>query len=386
MVKRVTIFGSTGSIGVSTVDVILQHPGIFHVVALTAQNNVDKLIEQCHQLQPDYAVIGNESLYDRLKEGLQGLRTQPACGAQAIVEIAQIPADCFMAAILGTAGLHATYTALSHGTVVALANKESLVASGQIMTQQAKRCGAKLVPVDSEHSAIFQVFEDQNKAHIEKIILTASGGPFYKKSLEELKDITPEQAVKHPNWSMGAKISVDSATLMNKGLEVIEAHHLFQMDESKIDVVIHPQSIIHSMVAYDDGSVLAQMGVPDMRTPISYGLFWPKRLPNNVERLNLPKLQNLTFFDADETRFEALKLARESLRTGKTLIFNTANEIAVDQFLKCHIPFLGIMEHVKNALNHFSFNLPQSLEEVLFQDAEVRKLQPLSAGKKYKTA
>jgi 1-deoxy-D-xylulose-5-phosphate reductoisomerase len=377
MVKRISIFGSTGSVGVSAVSVLLEHPGAFHVVALTAQNNVEKLIEQCHLLHPDHAVIGNEDLYCQLKEGIKGLKTKASAGRQALMDVATVKADCFLSAIVGIAGLEPTYKALTHGTVVALANKESLVASGRIMTQQAQACGATLVPVDSEHSAIFQVFEKENAHHVEKIILTASGGPFYQKSLAELTHVTPQQAVKHPNWSMGAKISVDSATLMNKGLELIEAHHLFQLDESKIDVVIHPQSIIHSMVAYDDGSVLAQMGTPDMKTPIAYGLFWPKRLPTSVARLNLPKLHTLTFFEADEKRFEPLALARESLRTGKTLIFNTANEIAVDAFLKGRIPFLKIVHIVKEALSTYDISSPTSIEEVFSQDADVRQFLKL---------
>ncbi len=373
MTKRISIFGSTGSVGVSAVEVVLQHPGTFHVVALTAQNNVHKLIEQCHLLRPEYAVIGNESLYSTLQEGIQGLPTQAFAGKKAIVDIASVRADCFLSAILGIAGLESTYKALEHGTVVALANKESLVASGTIMTQKAQACGATLVPVDSEHSAIFQVFEQENRSHIEKIILTASGGPFYKKSLTELNDVTVQQAINHPNWSMGAKISVDSATLMNKGLELIEAHHLFHMDESKIEVVIHPQSIIHSMVAYNDGSVLAQMGTPHMKTPIAYGLFWPKRLSTDVAPLDLPKLHMLTFFEADEKRFEPLALARESLRVGKTLIFNAANEVAVHGFLTGAIPFLAIVDQVKQALNTFDFPAPQCLEEVLYQDTHVRR-------------
>lgn len=373
MAKRISIFGSTGSVGVSAVSVLLEHPDTFHVVALTAQNNVEKLIEQCHLLHPDYAVIGNADLYCQLKEGIKGLKTKVSAGRQAVLDIATVKADCFLSAIVGIAGLEPTYQALNHGTVVALANKESLVASGCLMTQHAKACGATLVPVDSEHSAIFQVFETENASHVEKIILTASGGPFYQNSLAELTHITPKQAVKHPNWSMGAKISVDSATLMNKGLELIEAHHLFKLDESRIEVVIHPQSIIHSMVAYDDGSVLAQMGTPDMKTPIAYGLFWPKRLPTSVARLNLPKLHTLTFFEADEERFCPLALARESLKVGKTLVFNTANEIAVDAFLKGRIPFLKIVDIVKDALNTCHFPPPASIEEVFQQDADVRQ-------------
>ncbi len=373
MKKKITVLGSTGSIGCSTADLLQFHKNHFEVVALSGGENVKALIQQALVLKPQLAVIKNSALYNELKEGLSGTDIQVAAGEEAIIEAASLPADTVVSAILGTAGLLPTLEAIKQGKKVALANKESLVAAGSIMLSAVKESGAKLLPIDSEHNAIFQCLEEHNHKSIEKIILTASGGPFYKKSLEELTDITPEEAIKHPNWSMGAKISVDSATLMNKGLELIEAHYFFDIPESKIEVLIHPQSIIHSLVAYQDGSVLAQLGMPDMRTPISYTLAWPMRIETTVKRLSLADFGSLTFFPADDNRFVPLRLARQALRERKTLVYNAANEIAVEAFLGRQIGFLDIIRTVEEILETVTLNWPSSIEEILEQDRMVRQ-------------
>jgi 1-deoxy-D-xylulose-5-phosphate reductoisomerase len=373
MKKKITVLGATGSIGKSTFDLLQFHKDRFEVVALSGGENVKDLIQQALLLKPQLAVIKNPALYNELKEGLLGSGIETAAGEAAVVEAASLPADTVVSAILGTAGLLPTLEAIKQGRKVALANKESLVAAGSIMLSAVENSGAKLLPVDSEHSAIFQSLEEHNHKSIEKIILTASGGPFYNKSLSDLTDITPEQAIKHPNWSMGAKISVDSATLMNKGLELIEAHYFFNMPESKIEVLIHPQSIIHSLVAYEDGSVLAQLGMPDMRTPIAYTLAWPERIETKVSRLSLADIGSLTFFPADDSRFAPLRLAREALRSGKTLIYNTANEVAVQAFLNRQIGFLDIMRTVEKMMETVDLNSPSCIEEIVEQDCMIRQ-------------
>lgn len=372
MKKKITVLGSTGSIGRSTADLLQFHESRFEVVALSGGENVKELIQQALVLKPQLAVIKNPALYNELKKGLSGTNIEATAGEEAIIEAASLPADTVVSAILGTAGLLPTLEAIKQGKNVALANKESLVAAGSIMLEALKKSGAKLLPVDSEHNAIFQCLEEHNHKSIEKIILTASGGPFYKKSLEELTNITPEEAIKHPNWSMGAKISVDSATLMNKGLELIEAHYFFDIPESKIEVLIHPQSIIHSLVAYQDGSILAQLGMPDMRTPIAYTLAWPARIETTVKRLSLAELGSLTFFPADDDRFVPLKLARQALRERKTLIYNAANEIAVEAFLNRQIGFLDIIRTVEEILETVTLNPPSCIEDILEQDRIVR--------------
>ncbi|MBY0281792.1 MAG: 1-deoxy-D-xylulose-5-phosphate reductoisomerase [Alphaproteobacteria bacterium] len=371
--KRVTVLGATGSIGCSAVDLLYHHSDSFQVIALTGGNNVQDLIQKSLLLKPQLAVIKDPNLYNELKEGLSGTNIQVAAGEAAIVEAAQMPADTVVSSILGTAGLLPTLAAIKQGATVALANKESLVAAGSLMTKALKEYGATLLPVDSEHSAIFQCFENHNRASVEKIILTASGGAFLNKQLHELSEITPEQATKHPNWNMGAKITVDSATLVNKGLELIEAHYLFDMPEPQVDVVIHPQSIIHSMVAYHDGSVLAQLGTPDMRTPIAYSLAWPNRITTAVKKLSLAEIGSLTFFPVDLKRFPALRLARQALKEVRGLVFNAANEIAVEAFLNRRITFLNIVEVVEEILECTQFTQPTSLEEVLEQDRLVRQ-------------
>jgi 1-deoxy-D-xylulose-5-phosphate reductoisomerase len=372
--RRITILGSTGSVGCSTIDLVERQPGAFEIEALTAHSNVKKLVEQALKLRPQLAVVADPGKYEELKLALSGTNIAVAAGPEALVEAAQRPAEWVMSAIVGAAGLKATLAAVSRGACVALANKESLVCAGDLMTQAVKRHNATLLPVDSEHNAIFQCFETDRRSSIEKLILTASGGPFRTRPRAELKDVTPKQAVAHPNWDMGAKISVDSATMMNKGLEVIEAHHLFAMPESQIDVVVHPQSIIHSMVAYEDGSVLAQLGTPDMRTPIAYTLAWPKRMPTPSARLDLTKVGTLTFEPPDLDRFPALRLARQALREGGTAptILNAANEVAVYSFLEGKIGFLDITAVVEDTLAAMPAEKMTGLDQLHGVDAEAR--------------
>ena len=366
--RSVTVLGSTGSIGVSTLDLIGREPEKFELVALTAHKNVASLIEQARRLRPQFAVIGDMLLYDELKAGLEGTDIEVGAGRNAVIEAALRPADWVMAGIVGTAGLAPTLAAVRRGAAVALANKECLVSAGSLFLAEVARSGATLLPVDSEHNAIFQVLDAERLHAVDKIILTASGGPFRTATMDEMKRATPAQAVAHPQWDMGAKISVDSATLMNKGLELIEAHHLFPVGEQRLDIVIHPQSIIHSMVAYVDGSVLAQLGAPDMRTPISYALAWPERMATPCARLNLAEIGSLTFSEPDPVRFPALRLAREALKSGGAMptILNAANEIAVAAFLKGDIGFLEIAITVETALEQGAGDAiaPNDLEDI----------------------
>jgi 1-deoxy-D-xylulose-5-phosphate reductoisomerase len=381
--RWITILGSTGSIGCSTIDVIERNSDAYRVDALTAFSNVDRLIEQSLRLKPRFAAIGDPSLYERLKEGLAGSGIALGAGRAAVIEAATRPADWVMAAIVGAAGLEPTLAAVRRGAMVGLANKETLVCAGSFMMKELVKHGAVMLPVDSEHSAIFQVFEFEEIEAIEKIILTASGGPFRTKSIAEMTAATPAQAVAHPNWSMGAKISVDSATMMNKGLEVIEAHHLFRMPEERIEILVHPQSVIHSMVAYQDGSVLAQLGTPDMRTPIAYALGWPKRIGAPSARLDFAKVTQLTFEAPDPVRFPALRLARAALQAGGSAptVLNAANEIAVAAFLEGRIGFMDIAAAVEAVLE----TVPQCdlgcIDDVLATDAEARRAAGIQVGK-----
>jgi len=374
--KRVTILGSTGSIGTSTIDLILRNPEAFEVEALTGNKNVKLLAEQALKLKPQFVVVADQAQYAELKQALSGTNIAVAAGPEAVVEAATRPSDLVMSAIVGAAGLAATLAAVRRGTSVALANKESLVCAGDLMTDAVKRHNATLLPVDSEHNAIFQCFEADRRKSIEKLILTASGGPFRTRKREELKDVTPAQAVAHPNWSMGAKISIDSATMMNKGLEVIEASHLFGMTEDRIDVIVHPQSIIHSMVAYEDGSVLAQLGSPDMRTPIAYTLAWPQRMPAPSARLDLAKIATLSFEPPDEVRFPALRLARRALKDGGTAptVLNASNEVAVYSFLAGKVGYLDITGVVEDTLAAMPPVPMTSLEQLAAVDAEARSI------------
>ena len=351
--RRVTILGSTGSVGCQTIDLITRAPEAYQVVALTAWRNVDKLAEQARLLKPELAVIADESKYQALKDALAGTGIEVAAGAAAVVDAAERASDWVMVAIVGAAGLPATFAAAKRGVAVAFANKETLVCAGPLMMKAVADYGAKLLPVDSEHNAIWQVFDFERPEAISRLILTASGGPFRNATRAEMAVVTPEIAVKHPVWSMGAKISIDSATLMNKALEIIEAHFLFHMPSAKIDVVVHPQSVIHSMVEYEDGSVLAQMGTPDMRIPIGYTLAWPARMATPAARLDLAKLGQLTFEAPDPVKFPALRLAREAMERGGTApaLLNAANEVAVQAFLDKRIGFLDI-----EAINEATMN------------------------------
>jgi len=374
--RRVTILGSTGSVGCQTIDIIKRNSHAYKVEALTAGSNVKLVAAQAKELKPTFVAVANPDVYGELNEYLSGENIEIACGPDAVVEAATRDAEWVMAAIVGAAGLKPTLAAVERGATVAFANKECLVCAGELMMAEIERFGATLIPVDSEHNAIFQVYDFENKKGIEKLILTASGGPFRKWTTQEMGRASPAEAVAHPNWDMGAKISVDSATMMNKGLEVIEAFHLFGLPEDKIDVVVHPQSVIHSMVAYVDGSVLAQLGTPDMRTPIAYALGFPDRLETPCDRLDWQKLLTLTFEAPDSERFPALRIAREVLNEGGSapIVMNAANEIAVEHFLKNRIGFMDIPAVVDSALAKFDHCRPQSLSEVHELDSEARRV------------
>ncbi len=374
--RRVTILGSTGSVGCNTVDIVRRDPVAYEIEALTANNNVELLIEQALELRPRQVVVGVEANYGRLKEALAGTGIDVAAGRAAVIEAAARPADWVMAAIVGAAGLEPTLAAVRRGAMIGLANKETLVCAGELMMAEVIRHRAVMLPVDSEHSAIFQVFDPEQVEAVEKIILTASGGPFRTRSYEEMRAMTPEQAVAHPNWSMGAKISIDSASMMNKGLELIEAHHLFGLPESQIDILVHPQSIIHSMVAYRDGSVLAQLGSPDMRTPIAYALGWPKRIKAPSDRLDFAKMRDLTFEAPDAVRFPALRLARAALQAGgqAPTVLNAANEVAVAAFLDRKIAFTDIAAVVEGVLEEMGPRTLSSIADVLETDLSTRQV------------
>ncbi|HEX2116052.1 MAG TPA: 1-deoxy-D-xylulose-5-phosphate reductoisomerase [Alphaproteobacteria bacterium] len=374
--RSVTILGATGSVGCSTVDLIERHPDRFVIEALTARSNVARLAGQARRLQAKHVVIADESRYVELREAVAGTGISAAAGEAAVAEAASMPADWVMSAIVGAAGLEPTLAAVKRGAIVALANKECLVCAGKLFMTEVREHGATLLPVDSEHSAIYQVFDFMQADRVEKIILTASGGPFRAAALKDMAAATPRAAVAHPNWSMGAKISVDSATMMNKGLEMIEAYHLFPVRTDQIEVVVHPQSIIHSMVCYQDGSVLAQLGTPDMRTPIAYALGWPRRMSAPAQRLDLVQLGKLTFEAPDTQRFPALRLAREALHQGggAPTILNAANEVAVAGFLAGAIGFLDIAHCVEHALGSIAAAPPASLADVRALDAEARRI------------
>jgi 1-deoxy-D-xylulose-5-phosphate reductoisomerase len=375
-VRSVTILGSTGSVGCNTVDLVEREPDKFRVEALVANRNVEKLAAQARSLKAKLAVVSDESAYQDLKEALAGTGIEAAAGQQAVVEAAARPADWVMASIVGAAGLQPTLAAIKRGATIGLANKETLVCAGSLVMKAVADFGATLVPVDSEHSAIFQVFDFEQKDQIDKIILTASGGPFRTKTAEQMRMMTPEQAVAHPNWSMGAKISVDSATMMNKGLELIEAYHLFGLPESRIDILVHPQSVIHSLVAYHDGSVLAQLGTPDMRTPIAYALAYPARMTTPGKRLNLAEIAQLTFEAPDPVRFPALRITREALKAGggAPTILNAANEVAVQSFLSRTIAFLDIARVVEETVSALNDTAIGTLDDILALDAQARRM------------
>ncbi len=373
--RRVTILGSTGSVGCNTIDLIDRNRGRFEVAAITAGSNVSRLAEQALRLRPRFVALAEPAGYADLKRALSGSGIAVGAGPNALVEAAEHPADWIMAAIVGAAGLAPTLAAIRGGGIIAFANKECLVCAGPLMMREVVKSGATLLPVDSEHNAIFQVFDFDRRDAIEELILTASGGPFRSLSHDAMRDVTPSEATNHPNWDMGDKISIDSATMMNKGLEIIEAHHLFGIPEDRISVLVHPQSVIHSMVRYVDGSILAQLGQPDMRTPIAYALAWPERMAAPVKRLDLATMSTLNFEAPDSRRFPALRLAREALRAGGTIptALNAANEEAVAGFLNKRIGFLDIARLVEHILSEMPAGGMDSLDVVLETDAEARR-------------
>ncbi|MFO1089814.1 MAG: 1-deoxy-D-xylulose-5-phosphate reductoisomerase [Hyphomicrobiales bacterium] len=384
--RRITILGATGSIGTSTLDIVRHHPDRFEVEALVGNRNVKALADAAIETGARVAVVADPAGYDELKERLRGSNVEAAAGQDAVVEAAERPVDLVMAAIVGANGLRPTLAAAARGTTVALANKECLVSGGEMFTRTAKQAGARILPVDSEHSAIFQCFENHNLERLASITLTASGGPFRTRTVEELERATPADALKHPNWSMGQKVTIDSATLMNKGLELIEAFHLFPVTLAKIEVVVHPQSIVHSFVSYEDGSVIAQMGVPDMRTPIAFAMGWPERIAAPVKALNLAQIGTLTFEPVDASRFPAVDLARSALARGgsATTILNAANEVAVAAFLSQRLGFLAITRLVDSVLSRAEREgaiVPlQSLNDVWEADAFGREVAEELAG------
>jgi len=373
--RRVTILGSTGSVGGNTVDLIQRNPDRYRVEALTANRNVVKLAEQARRLRPRLAVVADADCYGDLKAALAGTGVEAAAGPEALVEAAQRPAEWVMAAIVGARGLPPTLAAARRGALVAFANKECLVCAGPLMIDLVRTAGATLLPVDSEHNAIFQVLDASGRDGVDRLILTASGGPFRTADRAAMARVTPEQAVAHPTWDMGAKISVDSATMMNKGLEIIEAFYLFNMPEDRIDVLVHPQSVVHSMVEYADGSVLAQLGTPDMRTPIAYTLAWPRRMATPSRRLDLAAVGRLEFEPPDPERFPALRLARAALRRGGSApaVLNAANEVAVEAFLAGRIGFLDIERVVEGTLEHLPNVALETLSDVDNIDQEARR-------------
>jgi 1-deoxy-D-xylulose-5-phosphate reductoisomerase len=373
--RTVAILGATGSVGRSTLDLIARAPETFEVVALTAHRDVAGLADAARRVGARRAVIADETCRAPLEAALAGTGIETAAGAQAVLDAAACGAARTMAAIVGSAGLAPTMAALGAGGTIALANKEALVSAGALMIEAARRGGATLLPVDSEHNAIFQCFDHARPASVSRIILTASGGPFRTRSVEEMRAVTPAEAVAHPNWSMGAKISVDSATLMNKGLELIEAFHLFPLAADRFEVVIHPESVVHSLVEYVDGSVLAQLGAPDMRVPIAYTLAWPERMATPCERLDLVRFGTLRFEAPDVARFPALALARQSLEAGGAApaVLNAANEVAVAAFLAGGIGFLDIASIAAETLQCYGPEAPGSIEDVLAIDAEARR-------------
>ncbi|UYZ59212.1 1-deoxy-D-xylulose-5-phosphate reductoisomerase [Hymenobacter latericus] len=376
--RSLALLGSTGSIGTQTLEVVRAHPGRFLVVALTAQRNADLLVAQAREFRPAVVVIGDEAQYTAVQAALADQpETQVMTGAEALAEAAARPdVDVVLTALVGYAGLLPTVAALKAGKTIALANKETLVVAGQLVTRLARQYGSAIYPVDSEHSAIFQCLVGEAPGSVEKIILTASGGPFRGRSAQELATVTKAQALKHPNWDMGAKITIDSASLMNKGLEVIEAKWLFALTDEQIEVVVHPQSIIHSLVQFKDGSLKAQLGLPDMKLPIQYALGYPERLPNDFPRFSFLDYPQLTFEQPDGDTFRNLPLAFEAMRRGGNApcVLNAANEIAVAAFLRDQIGFLQLPDVVENCLARVSYLADPSLDDYVHTDAETRRV------------
>jgi 1-deoxy-D-xylulose-5-phosphate reductoisomerase len=377
--RRISVLGATGSIGENTLDLVGRDPASYAVVALTGGRNATRLAELALKHQAELAVIADEACYGDLRARLAGTGIEAAAGADALIDAASRPVDWVMAAIVGAAGLKPTLAAVRQGTCTALANKECLVSAGRIFMREVARHETSLLPVDSEHSAAMQVMGGSATKGIERICLTASGGPFRSWSLADMAGVTPKQALAHPNWSMGPKVTIDSATLMNKALELIEAHHLFSVDAERLEVLVHPQSIVHCLVYYRDGSVLAQMSCPDMRTPIAYSLAWPDRMQAPTARLDLASIGALAFEAPDETRFPSLRFARDVLAAGgsASTVLNAANEIAVEAFLDGRLGFLAIGQLVEATLDrsaHLAGLSPDSVDEVLAIDAEARAI------------
>ena len=372
--KKIAILGATGSVGKSALDLVERSPERFEVTAVTAATNIEALAGIARRTKAKLAVLADATRLTELQELLAGTQCRAAAGEEALIEAATSEAELVIAAIVGCAGLRSTMAAVEAGKTVALANKEALVTAGELMTDAAQRSGGTLLPIDSEHNAIFQCLAGSRKEDVSKIVLTASGGPFRTASEEMMSAATPAQAVAHPNWSMGAKISVDSATLMNKGLELIEAHYLFGLPSERIEILIHPQSVVHSMVEFIDGSVLAQLGSPDMRIPIAYALAWPNRIATPAQRLDLAAIARLDFDVPDLVRFPALRLAREALEAGGSapIVLNAANEVAVAKFLAGEIRFPDIVGSVDEALGRTKFDAPDSIDDVIEIDRATR--------------
>src|SRR5438094_4128381 len=369
--KRIVILGSTGSIGTNTLDIISKFPEKFRAVGLTASNNVDKLEEQVRTFSPAVVAMADPAAAERLRARCKGLKTTILNGTDGLMQAATLTeADLVISAVVGGAVLVPTLGAIKAGKFIALANKEPMVMAGKLMQEEARRHGVRIFPVDSEHSAIFQAMEGHRRQDILRLILTASGGPLWELSRQQMQHVKPEQALKHPNWKMGPKITIDSATLMNKGLEVVEAHWLFDIPASKIEVVVHRESIIHSLVEYTDRSVIAQLGLPDMRTPIAYAMNYPERVPLDLPSLNLAQIGALTFFNPDHDRFPCLKLGYEALRVGGTMpaAMNAANEVAVHAFLDRRIGFLGIAETIRRTMDAHKPVEVSTIEDALHSD------------------
>ena len=377
MKRQLAILGSTGSIGTQALEVVSEHADLFEVYALTANNQVDRLINQARRYMPEVVVIANEEKYPELKEALEDLPIKVWAGAEAIAQVVQSePIDLVLTAMVGYAGLKPTIAAIQAGKAIALANKETLVVAGELIMRLASEYRVPILPVDSEHSAIFQCLADRGNNPIEKILLTASGGPFRTKSREELALVTKEQALKHPNWTMGAKITIDSASMMNKGFEMIEAKWLFGVTPEQIEVVVHPQSVIHSMVQFEDGAVIAQLGIPDMKLPIAYAFSYPVRLTSKAPRLDFKQYATLTFEEPDMTRFRNLAFAFEAVRRGGNMpcILNAANEVVVAAFLQDRIGFLQMSDVIEQTMQKTSFIATPTYDDYVATDAEARRI------------
>ena len=373
--KKLVILGSTGSIGTNTLDIVSKFPGKFHVIGMTAGTNVDKLEEQVRTFGPAMVAMSDEAAAQQLRVRCKGLPTKVLGGAEGLVQTATMPkADLVISAIVGGAGLLPTLAAIKAGKSIALANKEPMVMAGRLMQEEARKANVRIFPIDSEHSALFQSMEGHRMADIRRLILTASGGPLWDMTTEQMKDVTPEEALQHPNWKMGPKITIDSATLMNKGLEVVEARWLFDIPASQIEVLIHRESIIHSLVEYSDRSVIAQLGLPDMRTPIAYAMNYPERVPLDLPSLNLAEIGRLSFCAPDDARFPCLRFGYEALTTGGTMpaVLNAANEIAVQAFLDRRIGFLGIAATIRRTMDAHIPREILTLEDALQADLWAR--------------